>query len=245
MYQVDALRRLVAPFADPQVGCVSGRYYYQNTDESAASSGEGLYWEYEVAIRTAESRLGNLALTSGSITGIRRELFRELDHNMSEDLILPIEVALKGLRVVYVLDAVSLETVATTNRGLFKTKVRIITKDLRGLLSRSAILNPFRYPQYAWGLISHKLLRWLIPFFLIAILILNVLLANRLFYTLLLGAQIVFYGLAAVGFLWQRKNKPPWPMSVPLAFCVVNAASLVGVLRFLVGKRAGRWMPIR
>ena len=245
MYQVDALRKLMAPFADPHVGCVSGRYYYQNTGESAASSGEGLYWEYEVSIRTAESRLGNLALTSGSITGVRRELFRELDEDMSEDLILPIEVALKRLRVVYVLDAISLETVATTNRDLFKTKVRIITKDFRGLLSRSAILNPFHYPQYAWGLISHKLLRWLIPFFLIAILVLNALLVNCSFYAISLGLQIIFYGLAAIGFLWQRKSTPPWPLRIPLAFCVVNAASLVGVLHFLAGKRAGRWTPIR
>ncbi len=245
MFQVDALCKLVAPFVNQYIGCVSGRYYYQNTDESAASSGEGLYWEYEVAIRTAESQWGNFALASGSIMGIRRELFNKIDANMSEDLILPIEVVLKGLKVIYVLDAISSETVARTNQALFKTKVRIITKDLRGLLSRSAILNPFRYPKYSWGLISHKLLRWLIPFFLIAVLVLNVLLISQLFYMILLGVQAAFYSLAIVGLLWKKKSKPPLPMSVSLAFCVVNAASLVGVLSFLIGKRAGRWEPIR
>ena len=129
--------------------------------------------------------------------------------------------------------------------SLLKTKVRIISKDLYGLFLCRAILNPMRFPLHAWGLISHKLLRWLVPYWLVALVALNLLLMGRPIYNLLLLAQLTLYALAAVGYVWQTVGKPPGMLRIPFSFCLVNLAALVGVARFAVGKRSGQWNPVR
>ena len=154
--------------------------------------------------------------------------------------------AINGYRVIYELKAISEEILfQNTPVTMFRSKVRIITKDLRGLFLCRAILNPFRYPLYAWGLISHKLLRWLVPYFLITLFALNLLLLPQPFYQLTLDVQVAFYTLAFMGYLWQKKGKPPLIFGIPFSFCLVNLAALVGVARFIIGKRSGCWEPIR
>jgi hypothetical protein len=128
---------------------------------------------------------------------------------------------------------------------MFRSKVRIISKDLRGLFANVQILNPFRYPLHAWGLISHKLLRWLVPYFLIALFALNLPLWPLPFYRLSLALQIASYGAALLGYFWQQRAKSPRVLGVPFSFCLVNAAALVGVAKFAMGKRSGQWKPVR
>jgi hypothetical protein len=128
---------------------------------------------------------------------------------------------------------------------MFRTKVRTITLDTRSLYLCRSILNPLRHPLYAWGLVSHKLLRWLVPFFLIGALALNLLLVGQPFYIVTLALQGVFYGAAFLGHLSHRKGKPVRVLGVPFSFCLVNAAALVGVGRFMLGRKSGRWQPVR
>ena len=245
IYSHDALRNLVRPFADVTVGCVAGLVKYENTDITATSSGEGAYWRYEVFLRLLESRVGNLSMASGSIMACRRSLAHTLDESVGEDFVIPMKAVLQGFRTVYAPKAISRELVAKTGRDLLKTKVRIITKDLRGLFLCRAILNPSRYPLYAWGLISHKLLRWLVPYFLIVLFATNVILLDHPFYQLIMLLQIAFYLLSLTGYLWERKGKSPRFMGIPFSFCLVNLAALMGVARFVMGKKAGQWEPVR
>ena len=229
------------------MGCVVGMVTYLNEGDTSVSEGEGFYWRYELFLRAKESQLGNLAMGSGPIIAVRRELFQSLDPNVGEDFVLPMQTAMAGYRVVYEPEAISEEILfQDTPASMFNSKVRIITKDLRGLFLCRGILNPFRYPLYSWGLISHKLLRWLVPYFLITLFGANLLLLDQRLYRLTLAAQIVCYALAAIGYLWQHaRRKPPRILSIPFSFCLVNLAALVGVARFSMGKRAGRWVPLR
>lgn len=177
---------------------------------------------------------------------IRRSLFHPFDPNVGEDFVLPMQIAMSGYRVVYESQAVS-ETVLhqTKARDMLRSKIPVISKELRGLFLCKAIPNPFRYPFYAWGLISHKLLRWLVPYFLIIIFCFNLLLLGHPFYHLTLVLQIAFYAFAIAGYLLQRKGKPPRILGIPFSFCLVNLAALVGVARFVIGKKSGRWEPVR
>lgn len=246
MLQPDAIRKIVSNFNDDQVGCVVGKVTYLNEGDTSVSEGEGIYWRYELFLRTKESDLGNFAMGSGPIMAIRGNLFKPLDPNVGEDFVLPMQVAMSGYRVVYEPEAISEEILfQKTPVSMFKSKVRVINKDLRGLFMCRKILNPFRYPLYAWGLISHKLLRWLIPYFLIALVIVNLFLLDHLLYRLMLSLQMAFYILAIIGYLWQKKGKPPRILGIPFSFCLVNLAALVGVARFVIGKRLGRWKPVR
>ncbi len=128
---------------------------------------------------------------------------------------------------------------------MLRTKVRIISKDLRGLFMCKAILNPFRHPLYSWGLISHKLLRWFVPYFLILLFALNALLLAQPLYYLTFALQLVFYSSALTGYLWQKSGTPPKILGIPFSFCLVNAAALIGVAKFVMGKKSGRWKPVR
>ncbi len=246
MLRPDALRRLVAPFADPGVGCVVGQVTYRNLGDTSISEGEGSYWRYELFLRQKENEVGNFAMGSGPIMAIRRLLFCPLDPDVGEDFVLPMQVAMAGYRVVYEPGAISEETLFQNKAGdMFRSRVRVISKDLRGLFLCRSILNPFRYPLYAWGLISHKLLRWLIPYFLLVLLFSNLFLLDQPIYKLSIIGQAVFYGLALCGWVWQRGGKAPRLLGIPFSFCVVNLAAMVGVGRFLIGKKSGRWVPMR
>lgn len=246
MLRPDAMRQGVSNFSDAKVGCIVGKVTYINEGDTSVSEGEGFYWRYELFLRASESRVGNFAMGSGPIMANRRNLFQPLDPNVGEDFVLPMQTALNGYRVVFEPKAISEEILfQNTPASMFKSKVRVISKDLRGLFLCRAILNPFRYPLYAWGLISHKLLRWLAPYFLLVLFALNLLLLDQSFYRLALVLQIAFYLLAAVGYVWQKKGKPPRFLGIPFSFCLVNLAALVGVARFLMGKKAGRWKPVR
>ena len=183
---------------------------------------------------------------SGPIMAIRRELFKPLDPDVGEDFVLPIQVAIEGYRVFYEPEAISEEILFQDSpNSMFKSKVRIISKDLRGLILNRKILNPLHYPLYSWGLISHKLLRWLVPYFLILILITNLSLINTPFYQVIFILQIIFYMSALTGYLWKRSGKPPFIFGIPFSFCLVNLAALVGMARFLMGKKSGQWEPVR
>ncbi len=246
MLRSNTVRKIVSNFGDDRVGCVVGKVTYLNEGYTSVSEAEGLYWRYELSLRAKESELGNFALGSGPIMAIRRSLFKPLDPNVGEDFVLPMQVAMSGYRVVYEPEAISEEILfQNTAASMFKSKVRIICKDLRGLFLNRAILNPFRYPLYAWGLISHKLLRWLVPYFLITLFVVNALLLDNLLYQLTITLQITFYVFAVIGYVWQKKSKPPRFLGIPFSFCLVNIAALMGVARFVMGNKAGQWTPIR
>jgi cellulose synthase/poly-beta-1,6-N-acetylglucosamine synthase-like glycosyltransferase len=241
----DALRTILENFADPHVGLVTNCAAILNPDETPVVESEGLYWKYERWLRRQESERGLLAMASGSLFAMRRELWRKLDPNVGDDFALPLRVARFGFRNV--LDTrVSAQTMLTQNQpqSMFRMKMRIISKDLRGLLRNPACLNPLQVGRVAVGLWSHKLLRWLIPYFLICLLLSNVFLAGRNFYGAFLVAQLLFYILSAAGLLF-RNRALRFPLSAAASFCLVNAAALMGTLHCLTWQPAGQWKTVR
>lgn len=241
----DALRRMNRNFADDTVGCVVGTISYPNEGETTVSRGEGTYWRYELFIRHTESEVGNFAMGSG-IMAIRRDLFMPLNPDLGDDFVLPMLTALNGNRVIYESEA-NCDTILQHSNAhqMLRSRIRVITKDLRGLFYCNSILNPLQYPLYSLGLISHKFLRWLIPYFLIGAFIFNSFLLDNLLYGLIFIIQIIFYSSAFLGFTWQNMGTPPKIFSLPFFFCLVNFGALVAVASFLVGKRTGRWQPVR
>lgn len=246
MLRSNAVREIVNNFKDKRVGCVIGKVTYLNKGDTSVSEGEGFYWRYELFLRKKESEIGNFAMGSGPIIAIRRNLFQLLDPDVGEDFVLPMLTAINGYRVVYEPEAISEEILFQNKpKSMLRTKVRIISKDLRGLFVCKTILNPFRYPLYSWGLISHKLLRWLVPYFLILLLAVNALLLTQPLYYMTFALQLIFYSSALTGYLWQKSDTPPKMFGIPFSFCLVNAAALIGVAKFAMGKKSGRWKPVR
>jgi cellulose synthase/poly-beta-1,6-N-acetylglucosamine synthase-like glycosyltransferase len=241
----NALSVMAQNFSSEDVALVTNCATILNQDETGIVKSEGMYWKYEKWLREAESARGLLAMASGSLFAMRRSLWKRLDPNVGDDFVLPLRVARAGYRNVLE-TRVSAGTQLTQNKAhsMLRMKIRIISKDLYGLLRNPTCLNPFQVGRVAIGLWSHKLLRWAVPYFLLGLLVSNIFLAGQGFYGVFLAAQIAFYLAAAAGLL-IRGLESRFPLSITSSFCVVNFASLLGTLHCLTSGKAGQWKTVR
>lgn len=245
MYRADAIRALVRNFNDPDVGAVVGESTYLDSSNDADKS-ESAYWRYETSIKLLETRLGSVVGGDGAIYAIRKELYQPMPADALSDFVNPLQIVRLGRRCVYEPGAVSEEEAAGSFDKEFKRKVRIVNRGWRAMLTMPDLLNPFRYGWFSLELVSHKLLRWLVPFMLLGLLLINLLLFPvHQIYQLTLGAQVVFYGLALAGY-FLRNNKDLWYiLYVPYYFCMVNVAAAVGIYQAHRGKTYTTWSTAR
>lgn len=244
MISSDALQDVVNNFADSKVGLVTGTAAFINSNETEVTRNENVYSRYEKWIRQRESDQGLLAAASGSFFAMRRALWKPLEHNVGDDFVLPLQVALQGKRNIVEPNAIAWTVLPVQDSSMFKVKKRIVSKDLRGLLRNWSILNPTKMGAVAIGLWSHKLLRWLVPYFLCAAFVANLWLLHRRFFVVMLIAQLFFYSVAIVAVL-QKEDSVRMPWSVIRSFCVVNCAAMMGVFDYVTNRSFAQWRPVR
>ena len=245
MYAPSALKRLLAPFADERIGCVCGELQYANPDDQGAGKGEGLYWRYEQFLKRRESLLSSALGANGAIYALRRELFAELRGDIISDFVAPLHAWRRGFRIAYEPTAVATEYSSVRFGDEFHRRRRIVSRSLYGLWTEVGVLNPFAHFFFALQMFSHKLLRWLVPVWLLVVLAVNVPLAASEYYGLLLALQVAFYGLAALGLLLPERLGRYWLFYVPAYFTATNLGTLLGLLSFLTGRRHRVWQPAR
>lgn len=245
MYHPQTARNLARNFADPQVGCVTGESRYNLDGATETTESENLYWRYELAIKKMESRIGSLVGGDGAIYAIRKALYRPMQAADLSDFVNPMQISLQGFRNVYEPEAISFENGADTFEQEFRRKVRIVARAWRGLLRVRAVLNPLRFGFFALQVLSHKLLRWLIPVFMLGALCANLLLLRSPFYLFTGLAQALFYVLAGLGWLQSRRKEIARVFYVPYYFCMVNYASLLGILSYYRGQSFTTWQTVR
>jgi cellulose synthase/poly-beta-1,6-N-acetylglucosamine synthase-like glycosyltransferase len=157
----DALRRLVAPFADPQVGYVCGQVRFLDAD---GSNQEGAYWRYEMRVRELESSLAGVTAGNGAIYAVRREAYLPLGPSGSHDLSFPFALTKRGWRCLYEPRATAEEKLVPTLEGEFARKRRMM-RGLWDIVVGEGMLSPRGYPAlYAFQIASHRLLRYASPF---------------------------------------------------------------------------------
>lgn len=245
MYRPDAIRAIVAPLVDPAIGAVIGESGYGKPDSDAGRS-ESLYWRYETAIKRLESDNGSVVGGDGAIYAVRRSLYRSMSADALSDFVNPLQVVRAGFRCVYEPTAVSWEETAGDFAKEFRRKVRIVNRAWRALMSMRDLMNPLRYGKFAWQLISHKLLRWLVPLFLLVMFLANLLLlGTHVVYNVLFVGQVLFYGLAASGMLMRDRGSRARVLYIPYYFCLVNVASLRGIMDAYCGKTYTTWSTAR
>ncbi len=248
MFEPGALRALVAPFADPEVGGVAGdQRYLPAAGGSADAQGERSYWDFDRRVKLAESRAGSTVAATGAIYAVRRELFEPVIPGVTDDFITSTAVIARGRRLVFVPDAVAWEPVAASNRLEYGRKVRIMTRGLRGVAARRALLDPRRTGFYAVQLASHKILRRMMALPLLVVALGAPLLwGDGPFYQLTaLGAGAVA-GLGTIGLAAPRSRLGRHrAAALPAFFLLVNVASLEAAWNLLSGRRIDRWEPRR
>ncbi|HUA01079.1 MAG TPA: glycosyltransferase [Candidatus Aquilonibacter sp.] len=239
-----ALRRLAENFADSRVGLVTARALYSNASEASIVANESLYLRYDTWLRRRESERGILAMASGALFALRRGLWQPLDPTLGDDFELPLRMVRAGMRNVIDERVTALTRLGQDRPGsMVGLKVRIISKDLRALLIHRELLNPVRHGALAVGLWSHKVLRWFVPPFLLAVLASSLLLAGHPFFRAALWFELAFCALALVGTLPFVDRLPL--CSVPASFCLVNLAAVLGIVKCVTGRTSGKWHTVR
>jgi cellulose synthase/poly-beta-1,6-N-acetylglucosamine synthase-like glycosyltransferase len=237
-FDAQALRALVAPFADPQVGAVSGELVLTEGDGKPLERGLGLYWRCEKAIRRSESRVGSVVGVTGAIYAIRRELWEALPPDtILDDVLVPMRIARGGQRVVFEPRARAYDGAAASPAGEFARKVRTIAGNFQ-LMGREHWLLGFGNPLWLQT-VSHKGLRLLTPALLALALAANLLLLDRPVFQLLLLAQVAFYALAVFGHALRRVKIPG--LAVPYVVCLLACATAVAFFSYFAGHQKVTW----
>jgi len=235
----DAAKKIISGFADPSVGCVSGVDRLRSAD--SAASGEGIYVQYEMYLRSLESKVGSLIGVSGCFFAVRKEICREWIDDLSTDFYLPSMAHILGYRTIKEPEAIGFYEVVQDQRQEFQRKVRTVVHGMEVLFRFKKVLNPFRHGTYAMQMLSHKLSRWLVPLYLTVVMFSNVILWDQgLFYKVLLTAQVIFYLLAVLALLVPRLQRG-LIMKIPVFFVIVNWSIVVSWYFFLTGKDFVTW----
>lgn len=248
MFARDALRALVAPFADDEVGGVAGDQRYEaDGGEAGVAEGERGYWSFDRLLKQAESDAGHVISATGAIYAIRRSLFRPVPDGVTDDFATSTGVICQGRRLVFAANAAAYEPVGASAEVEFGRKVRVITRGLNGVLARRELLDPRHHGFYALQLFSHKVLRRLMAIPLLAMTVSGASLMRRspVYLVVALG-QGAILGLGAAGLLLgARPLARTRVLALPAYFCLVNLASLQAALNVLRRRPIDRWEPQR
>jgi cellulose synthase/poly-beta-1,6-N-acetylglucosamine synthase-like glycosyltransferase len=242
MYPPEALRLLVRSLHDPTVGCVTGKPVFRR-DRGATSRGLGVRERYEMGLRGALGQVDSLLGAQDCIYAVRREVYTPIRPDLDSGFVGPLLILEKGYRTVYEPEALAfVDRAAPRMRDEFLRRSRITLRGMRGLIHMRRLMNPFRHGFVALSLISTRLLRWLSPAFLAALLASNLFLLGRPLYLAALVAQVGFYGAAAAGYLLERRGvRLISPLYLPLYFCVLACSATAGLAMLLRGKTGQMW----
>src|SRR3954447_235886 len=218
----DALRRLVERFADERVGYACGQVRFEGGE---GGNQEGLYWRYELGVRSLETRLAGITAGNGGIYAVRREAYIELDPSRGQDIGFPFELTKRGWRAVYEPEAVAEEKMAPTVEGEFRRKRRMMW-GLWDVMLRWGMLDPRGYgPAYALEIYSHRLLRYLTPWLHLVALAVNIpLLSHGWIYVVTMALQLGLLAAAALG-----RFIPVLPLRIAYYYVTVTASIAVGL----------------
>jgi glycosyltransferase involved in cell wall biosynthesis len=237
----NAIRSMVRNFADSTVGCVSSED--RVLPDEKRKSEEGSYVKYEMILRRLESKVHSVVGLSGSFFAIRRKLCEGWLPGYTSDFLLAIRSFVAGYRAVNDASSVAYYKTVLSLKHEFKRKVRTVASGLAMLIHNLYILNPFRFGFFSLEVASHKLFRWLIPFFLLLVFLTNLYVVDESeFYLFFLIAQILFYCMAGLVFVFPYLNKIRI-FRIPLFFCLVNISILVAWFEIILGKTHFVWEP--
>ncbi len=248
LYDPDAIQHLVTNFADSAVGCVTGDSRYLDSDPTAAQVQENTYWKYEQQIRAWESVVGSTVGGDGAIFAIRRELYTPLLPAGVNDFEIPLRiVAQQGYRAVFEPAAIGYEPSSGSFGSEFRRKRRIVSQSWLAILHVPEALNPLKTGLFAWQVWSHKVLRWLVLPFTLAIVVGCAFAASTSWFYLVgwWGFLVsTFLSIIAV-FLPDSLGSGVRILKSLFYFYMVNVAATVGITKAIMGRAEAVWTPER
>lgn len=245
IYHPKALLYLAGNYQDASVGAVSGRYqYFDPGEQSPTGLGSVAFWNYENLIKKLQSRISTITGCCGCIYSVRKAAYTELPADIISDLVQPLHAIKKGYRVLFEDRALAYEETTQSTGEEFAMRVRVVTRAMRGLLSVSDLLRPWKFPWPSFQLWSHKIMRWMVPLFLVGLFVSNLQLLDAPLYRTTFALQLFFYAAALLNILVPLHRQ--WkPLGIPLFFCTLNAAALVSMVEICRGRKYVTWQTVR
>lgn len=245
-YEKDVLQVILPNFADETIGCVAGRLIYVDESKSGVGKGAKSYWNYETFLKKSESNACSLIGASGCLYAVRKSAYEPMYAEACSDFLICTVVFRQGLRSVYEPNAVCTEETNRHTQKEFQMRVRVISQTFTDLWRNREMLNPWRSGFYAVELISHKLLRYAVPLFLLLILASSAISAfySNIFITLF-SFQVLFYLAALIAWIFEKTGKSAGILAIPHYFVLANLASVNAFYKFLRGETYAQWEPIR
>jgi len=228
MLESTALENMLTLFADEKVGCVCGQLALK--DESGTNL-ESVYWKGESKLKQLESNFGAVMGSNGALYAIRAELYSELPTHKTvmDDFYITAKILLKNYQCIFCEKALAFENTSTSTYGEFKRKVRIGRANFNFLFTFLPLLNPL-HPIKAYMFLSHKLLRWLSPFLLLAVFACSILLMQEhIFFKAFFAVELLFVLAALLG------------VRVCSYFLSMNFALFWGFCKSLFREKGGAW----
>ena len=246
----DSIKHIINCFQDPKVGCVSGeKRIFKKDIDTAAGSGEGLYWKYESTLKKWDAELYSAVGAAGELFAIRTKLYDEVEKDtILDDFIISLRVAKKGYTIQYNPEAYAIETASENVGEELKRKIRISAGGIQSVIRLRALFNIYKYGFLSFQFISHRVLRWtLTPFFLILLIPISILLAYQEgifelgFYSSFLWLQLTMYIISVLGWMLENKSIRIKVLFVPYYFLVMNLSVILGFFRFLNKNQTVNW----
>jgi cellulose synthase/poly-beta-1,6-N-acetylglucosamine synthase-like glycosyltransferase len=236
-----AIKELIRGFRRVSSACaVVGRLEFRTAEDTV--NPDSVYWRYETMLKRLESRFGTVLGANGAIYAIKRMRFRPLPAGtIVDDFLIPMLMRLeKGGSVIFRPSAKAWETVPETIRDEFRRRVRIGAGDAHALRHTWRLLLPGQ-GMLAVSYWSHKVLRWMGPWLLMVAFASNLWLVDFPWARALLGAQVSAYALGFAAPLLRKVPVIGRMANGAWYFMVLNAALLIGTIKFLAGRAAPVW----
>lgn len=245
MYQPDAIGRLVEAFKDSDVGYAVGSALYHDEDVEAVNVSEGLYWKYELWIKSLESKFHSVVGGDGAIYSIRKPLFRELSKIDISDFVNPLQIIASGYTGVFLSEARSYEGGASNFREEFKRKRRIVNRSWGAVVRHMHIFSPKSHGKFLFMLVSHKMIRWWSGIFVLLALFSSLMLAWKAesgFYFMMFASILLTLVIALVGWFCDRRDlQMPKLVYLFYYFYLVSIAGFLGILDDIKGTSYATW----
>lgn len=238
----DTLEKLAAPFADSQVAAVSGLLEIAGST-SGGGQGVDLYWRIERKLREWEGQFDSVIGCTGAVCALRRDLYEPLPvDTLLDDVVIPMRLAVAGGRIVFEPTARAFDPQSLDPAREQLRKLRTLVGNYQLLERYPAWMLPWRNRLW-WQLISHKYLRLLVPWLLIAIALLTLLAPKSALIGLLLAGQTLAYGAAAFGLAFPQVRHRA--LTLPAGFVLLQWSCLKALLAYAKNRRdlLALWRP--
>ena len=243
----DTIFELIKNFKEPSIGLVGGKLLNKVYKSSGISIQENAFMSREFVMKHQEGLIwGSMVGAYGALYAVRRKLVPVIPFAfIVDDFYITLKVFEGNDKLILNPQAIGYLNVPNEMKEEFRRKVRIAKGNFQNLFAFSHILWPV-WKGKSFSYFSHKVLRWLGPFFILAVFISNLfLLEISEIYMYCLGIQLFLFIIPAIDYVLRKFGIHVLFLRFISHFYGMNAALLAGFFNYLKGIKSNVWEPTR